>query len=97
MTLTELADDPGVAFDARIRAALHEAADGAAIDLASYAGHDAGVLAAAGVPAGMLFVRSPDGVSHDPGEHASEADCLTAVATLERTLRACLAVPPIAG
>ena len=97
VTLAELAADPGVAFDGGIRAALHDAAGDAAIDLASYAGHDAGVLAAAGVPAGMLFVRSPDGVSHDPGEHADDADCLTGVATLERALHACLAVPPIAG
>jgi len=36
-------------------------------------------------------------VSHDPGEHADDADCLTGVATLERALHACLAVPPIAG
>jgi N-carbamoyl-L-amino-acid hydrolase len=97
VTLTELAADPGVAFDEQIRAALHDAAPDA-IDLASYAGHDAGVLAAAGVPAGMLFVRSPDGVSHDPAEHADEADCLAGVAALEHALRACLAsVPPNAG
>jgi N-carbamoyl-L-amino-acid hydrolase len=50
------------------------------------------------VPAGMLFVRSPDGVSHEASEHADEADCLAGVATLERALRARLAaVPPIAG
>ena len=68
------------------------------IDLPSFAGHDAGVLAAAGVPAGMLFVRSPDGVSHDPSEHADDADCLAAIAVLEETLRACLATfPPNAG
>jgi N-carbamoyl-L-amino-acid hydrolase len=98
VTLAELAADPGVAFDPQVRAALHDAAGGAAIDLASYAGHDAGVLAAAGVPTGMLFVRSPDGVSHDPGEHADEADCLAGVAALERALHSCLsAFPPIAG
>jgi N-carbamoyl-L-amino-acid hydrolase len=97
VVLSELSGDPGVAFDARISAALHDAAGGAAVDLASYAGHDAGVLAAAGVPAGMLFVRSPDGVSHDPAEHADEADCLAGAATLERALQTCLAVPPIAG
>jgi N-carbamoyl-L-amino-acid hydrolase len=97
-SLEQLAVDDGVQFDARIRSALHEAAGADAIDLASYAGHDAGVLAAAGVPAGMLFVRSPDGVSHDPAEHADEEDCLAAVAVLEDTLRACLvAVPPNAG
>jgi beta-ureidopropionase / N-carbamoyl-L-amino-acid hydrolase len=39
------------------------------------AGHDAGILASAGVPAGMLFVRNPTGVSHAPSEHADPADC----------------------
>ena len=43
------------------------------------AGHDAGVLAAH-VPAAMLFVRNPTGVSHSPAEHADEADCLAGVA-----------------
>ena len=43
--------------------------------LATGAGHDAGVLAEAGVPAAMLFVRNPTGVSHSPEEHAEDADC----------------------
>ena len=97
VTLTELPADPGVAFDGGSALRCTTPRGEAAIDLASYAGHDAGVLAAAGIPAGMLFVRSPDGVSHDPAEHADEADCLAGVATLERALQACLAVPPIAG
>ncbi len=46
------------------------------------AGHDAGVLAAVGVPAAMLFVRNPSGVSHAPGEHAETADCLAGVQAL---------------
>jgi len=46
------------------------------------AGHDAGVLAAAGVPTVMLFVRNPTGVSHAPAEFAEEADCLAGVAAL---------------
>jgi N-carbamoyl-L-amino-acid hydrolase len=46
------------------------------------AGHDAGVLAAAGVPAAMLFVRNPTGVSHSPDEHAEHEDCLAGVAAL---------------
>jgi N-carbamoyl-L-amino-acid hydrolase len=50
--------------------------------LATGAGHDAGVLAAAGIPAGMLFVRNPTGVSHAPGEHAGRDDCLAGVAAL---------------
>lgn len=46
------------------------------------AGHDAGILAAAGVPAAMLFVRNPTGTSHSPSEHADEADCLAGVEAL---------------
>ncbi len=36
------------------------------------AGHDAGVLSAAGLPSAMLFVRNPTGVSHSPDEHAGD-------------------------
>ncbi|MCW2755986.1 MAG: amidase, hydantoinase/carbamoylase family [Marmoricola sp.] len=44
--------------------------------IATAAGHDAGVLAAAGIPTAMLFVRNPTGVSHSPAEYAGMADCL---------------------
>ena len=50
------------------------------------AGHDAGVLSAAGVPTAMLFVRNPTGVSHAPDEHAETADCLRGVEALADTL-----------
>ena len=50
------------------------------------AGHDAGILAAAGVPAAMLFVRNPTGVSHSPAEHAERDDCLAGVDALARTI-----------
>jgi N-carbamoyl-L-amino-acid hydrolase len=50
--------------------------------LATGAGHDAGILAAAGVPTAMLFVRNPTGVSHAPTEHAETADCHAGVAAL---------------
>jgi N-carbamoyl-L-amino-acid hydrolase len=43
--------------------------------LATGAGHDAGILANAGVPTAMLFVRNPTGVSHSPAEHAEVEDC----------------------
>jgi len=52
------------------------------------AGHDAGVLAAGGVPTAMLFVRNPTGVSHSPAEYAEEADCLAGVAALAALLAA---------
>lgn len=38
------------------------------------AGHDAGVLTQAGIPAAMLFVRNPTGTSHAPDEFAEPAD-----------------------
>ena len=44
------------------------------------AGHDAGILAAAGIPTAMLFVRNPTGISHSPEECAAIADCLAGVA-----------------
>jgi N-carbamoyl-L-amino-acid hydrolase len=50
--------------------------------LATGAGHDAGILAAGGVPTAMLFVRNPTGVSHAPNEHAERDDCLAGVAAL---------------
>jgi N-carbamoyl-L-amino-acid hydrolase len=50
------------------------------------AGHDAGVLSAAGIPTAMLFVRNPTGVSHSPDEHAETVDCLAGVAALAATL-----------
>jgi allantoate deiminase len=57
-------------------------------ELASGAGHDAGVLARAGVPSGMIFVRSlNDGVSHSPDEHSSAEDVGLAVDVLAAALR----------
>ena len=50
------------------------------------AGHDAGVLAAAGIPTTMLFVRNPTGVSHSPHEHAERDDCLAGVDALTRVV-----------
>ena len=46
------------------------------------AGHDAGILAAAGVPATMLFVRNPTGVSHSPAEFAELGDCMYGIDSL---------------
>jgi acetylornithine deacetylase/succinyl-diaminopimelate desuccinylase-like protein len=75
-----------VAFDARVLGALGEAAD--LPRLQSWGGHDAGVLAQAGVPAAMLFVRSlAGGVSHHPDEHTCGEDIDAAVAVLAAGLR----------
>ena len=56
--------------------------------LATGAGHDAGILAAAGIPTAMLFVRNPTGVSHSPAEHAEPADCAAGVEALARAMEA---------
>jgi len=56
-------------------------------ELPSGAGHDAGILAAAGVPTGMLFVRSLNGgASHSPEELTSPEDVELAVDALGRAL-----------
>jgi N-carbamoyl-L-amino-acid hydrolase len=81
---------PEVNFDGsiggRLRGAAAEATGADAPALPTGAGHDAGILAAAGRPAGMLFVRNPTGVSHAPAEHAEPADCRAGVAALAEAL-----------
>ncbi len=57
------------------------------VELPSGAGHDAGILAAAGVPSAMLFVRSLNGgVSHSPDELSSDEDVALAVDVLAGAL-----------
>lgn len=79
-------------FDAglsdRVRAVLPDAPV-----LSTGAGHDAGILANAGVPTTMLFVRNPTGVSHSPVEHAETDDCHRGVDGLAAVV-AELAGPP---
>ena len=55
--------------------------------LGTGAGHDAGILATAGVPSAMLFVRNPTGVSHSPAEHAEREDCHAGVEALTACVR----------
>lgn len=59
------------------------------VALPSGAGHDAGILASAGVDAAMLFVRSlNDGVSHSPDELSSDEDIALGVEVLVDALAA---------
>jgi allantoate deiminase len=59
----------------------------AAFELPSGAGHDAAILAAAGVPAAMLFVRSLNGgASHSPDEASSDDDVALAIDVLAGAL-----------
>ena len=65
--------------------------------LASGAGHDAGVLAEAGVATAMLFVRNPTGISHSPAEFAERDDCLRGVAALTAVVTDLVTGPAVAG
>ena len=88
MALTAESLSPEVRFDAALTARI--AAQQGGPDwpvIPTMAGHDAGVLATAGVPTAMLFVRNPTGVSHSPDEHAGTADCLAGVEALADTLQ----------
>lgn len=87
LTVTPESVSGAVVFDPELAlrlAADHEGGDWPV--LPTQAGHDAGILAAAGIPTAMLFVRNPTGVSHSPAESASTADCLVGVAALADTL-----------
>jgi len=86
LTVTAESVSPAVHFDLELTARLAHlgGVDRPAIPTA--AGHDAGVLATAGIPSAMLFVRNPTGVSHSPAEFAEEADCLAGVEALASVL-----------
>jgi allantoate deiminase len=67
---TDRLDQPAVPMDERLTAFLTDAIEAAGYPvktMPSGAGHDAMVMAAK-VPATMLFLRSPGGISHHPAE-----------------------------
>jgi allantoate deiminase len=83
---TSQMDQPAVPMDERLTAYLVEAMESLGMParrMASGAGHDAMVMAAR-VPAAMLFLRSPGGISHHPEETVREEDV---EAALEVALR----------
>jgi N-carbamoyl-L-amino-acid hydrolase len=79
--LTLESSSPEVRFDEGLRDRVVAVLGGPPV-IGTGAGHDAGVLAAAGVPTAMLFVRNPSGISHSPAEHATDADCAAGVEAL---------------
>lgn len=75
-------------MDAGVRAGLARAAEASGvrhIEMASGGGHDAAAFAAAGIPAGMLFVRNQNG-SHNPHEAMRMEDFASACAVVTRWL-----------
>lgn len=76
---------PAVEFDPTLATRLAGLLGDAPV-IPTMAGHDAGILSAAGIPTAMLFVRNPTGISHSPEEHAEPADCLAGVDALVTVL-----------
>jgi allantoate deiminase len=84
----ELSRQAAVAMDARVVEAIAGAVEAAGIPvhrMVSGAGHDAMILATK-VPSGMLFVRTPAGLSHHPEETVLAADVQAAVDAMMRVL-----------
>jgi allantoate deiminase len=81
-------DQRSVAFDGTLVAALERAvrrAEAPVHHLSSGAGHDAMIMAAR-MPAAMLFLRTPGGLSHHPDESVAEADVSVALEVARRFL-----------
>jgi N-carbamoyl-L-amino-acid hydrolase len=78
LQVDRLASSPPVALDPNMRAVIHETAHALglkAIDMPSGAGHDAQVLAPI-TAAGLIFVPSTGGISHNGREHTPFEDCV---------------------
>ena len=76
-------DQGSVAMDSAMTAMLERSIAHAGFQshrMASGAGHDAMILADR-MPAGMVFLRSPDGISHHPAETVREDDVEAALET----------------
>jgi N-carbamoyl-L-amino-acid hydrolase len=75
-------------MDRDIRRLMREGADAlglGTLDISSGGGHDAGDFANCGIPAGMIFVRNPNG-SHNPAEAMSMEDFTQGTKLLAYTL-----------
>ena len=84
-TITEESWTEETTFDLALRSRIAAVLDGPPV-LATGAGHDAGILAGAGIASAMLFVRNPTGVSHSPAEFATRDDCLAGIEALTAVL-----------
>jgi beta-ureidopropionase / N-carbamoyl-L-amino-acid hydrolase len=79
---------PGRSFDETVRRNLLRGAESLGLppqEVVCFAGHDAGVLAER-IPAGMVLVRNPSGVSHSPAEEVDVADAAVAANALVSAL-----------
>ena len=85
----ETSQQPAISMDERLCAALAQATESngnIAHRMTSGAGHDAMILAAK-VPATMLFVRTPAGLSHHPDEAVAAPDVQAAIEVITTFLK----------
>jgi allantoate deiminase len=78
-------DQPAVPMDEQLTAYLADAIESIGLTprrMPSGAGHDAMVMATR-VPAAMLFLRSPGGISHHPDENVRDDDVVAALRVAE--------------
>jgi allantoate deiminase len=88
LQFTRLVDQPAVPMDERLTAYLEESIEASGFPLKrmpSGAGHDAMVMAGR-MPAALLFLRSPGGISHNPAESVREEDVEAALLAGRRFL-----------
>ncbi|UPO77078.1 allantoate amidohydrolase [Arthrobacter sp. Helios] len=88
VALSQESFSPTTSFDLALQRQLQLALPQAPV-LATGAGHDAGILAGH-VPAGMVFVRNPTGISHSPEEYVEDADADYSAQALADVLEALL-------
>jgi len=87
--IRRLMEQPAVPMDEELTSALSDAVEAAGFPvqrMPSGAGHDAMVMATR-LPAAMLFLRSPGGISHHPAESVQEEDVEAALRAGEFFLR----------
>ncbi|MFT3865011.1 MAG: hydantoinase/carbamoylase family amidase [Solirubrobacterales bacterium] len=87
--LTTASRSPGRRFDESLKRALLDGLEACGVEpteTVCFAGHDAGVLAER-IPAGMVLVRNPTGVSHSPAEEVDVADAAVAADVVLAALR----------
>ena len=86
--ISDTASAPAVEFDEEVVSSIRMGMESLGLsphELVSGAGHDAQILATH-CPAAMVFVRSRDGLSHNPQEFTSDADCVAGADILLRAV-----------
>ncbi len=87
ITTTVRQHEPAVSFDPELLDLLRTLVDPGAPELVSWGGHDALIVAQAGVPTAMLYLASAnDGAAHSPLEHTETPVIARAIEALAGAL-----------